>query len=595
VAQEPQAEKRFFARRLRLSIEKVEAALRAAYEIRRLGEEEKDGLLPEVTYSAAWEVMHRRIEEAPSLIVAVDQQFPATIPNVFVPNAEKWFLKIPHVDKRGTLCIYPAHTVIDQFNCGAAVLEMVVRGVELMEEGFSGKNQDEFVRETEGYWAQVAEPPELISAGELKGASRWLKAAWLESKKRLVVAEKQEALVPWFTALAARQPARSFDVAFVWLDVPLRPDDFPATNADVFRLIDEAGLEDAGRAAIRARRSALFVIIAFHVGSGIAAVAASIRGFEQPINGYRPQSITGEMLAARWGTLRCGRHIINRANPDWLHWRGGADEDRISIASANVMIVGCGAVGADVAMYLAKAGVRKFTLVDHDLLKWENIGRHMLGARWVGRFKARALAYALSSHFPHLKTEVSFDRIEAICSDHGETLARFDLIICMTADWMGESALNLWARQFSAKAVIYGWLEPHGLAGHGLLVTGKGGCLACGRGDGGTVREPVIEWANEPIMKVPACGGWFTPHGAIDSGPAKEMIAQLALDTLSGSTCNSTQRIFIGDHRRIESHGGIVREPWRSYGGDPAILNRTITRPWPANPQCPLCDRPPKN
>jgi hypothetical protein len=126
----------------------------------------------------------------------VDDQFPATIPNVFVPNSEDWFLKIPHVDRRGTLCIYHSHTVIDQFNCGTAVVEMVESGIGLMEEGFSGQNQDEFVRETEGYWAQVNEPPDVISACELSGASRWLKGAWLKIDERLVVAESREELVP---------------------------------------------------------------------------------------------------------------------------------------------------------------------------------------------------------------------------------------------------------------------------------------------------------------------------------------------------------------------------------------------------------------
>ena len=595
MALELQPEKRFFKQRLQLSIGKVEQALAGFYEVRRLDEQERDGLLRPRKYAAAWEVMHRRTEAAPSLIVALDYEFPATIPNIFVPNSEEWFLKVPHVDRAGTLCIYPAHSVLDQFNCGASVLDMVARGGELMEEGLSGRSQDEFVREAEGYWAQLAESPGLIAACEMRGPSRWLKASWLKEKVSLVIAETTEELVPWFSALAERRPAKGFDVAFIWREEPMRPHDYPAANEDVFRLINGAGLGDPSTAAARARKSPLFAIIAFETGSGLAAIAVSVRGFNQAVNGFQPKSITGEMLAARWGPRRCGRHIVDRAYSDWLHWRGGADQERTSITAANVMIVGCGAVGADVAMLLAKAGVRKFTLVDRDLLRWENIGRHMLGARWVGKAKAAALAHALLGHFPHLKAEISLDGIEKICRARGETLAKFDLIICMTADWMGESALNLWARQFSAKAVVYGWLEPHGLAGHGLLVTNQGGCLACGRDEGGRVRDKVIEWADEPIMKVPACGGWFTPYGAIDSGPAKEMMAQLALDSLTGSGGASSHRVFIGDHRRIEFHGGIVREPWRSYGGDPAILNRTIARSWLVNPHCPLCNRPSKN
>ena len=588
----PQPEKRYFERRLRVSIEKVEAALASAYQIRRLTEDELTNL-PRVTfYEAAWEVVHAQTEQAPSLIVAVDFGFPARSPFIIVPDSERWFLKVPHVDKRGTFCVLPWHAVIDQFNCGTAVLEVVESAIALMLEGLNGANQDEFVRETEGYWTQIKEPPELVAVCELSGVSRWLTAAWIKPETRLAVGDTSDEVGPWMS-LFPHGDYYGFEVAFVWRDTPLRPAGYPATNADIFRMVSEAGLGDPAHLAYRAWKQPFYAIIAFQTAEGIAAIATSAKGFQQPLLGFsNPHSITGEMLLKRWGDLTCRKHIVERADPDWLHWRGGADEDRSAISAASVTVVGCGAVGADVAMLLAKAGVRRFVLADHDNLALDNIGRHLLGAPAVGEAKAKALAVALMRHFPHIQSRSSVHNIELICRREGKMLREQDLIICITADWMGESVLNTWGRKFATKPIIFAWLEPHGLAGHALLVTpnGNGGCLACGRNEGGEVRDPVIDWADKPqYQKIPACGGWFTPYGAIDSGPTKEMIAQLALDALTGAVTESTLRTFIGDRRRIESHGGKIREPWQRFASDDSILNRTTSQPWPANPDCPWC------
>ena len=52
---------------------------------------------------------------------------------------------------------------------------------------------------------------------------------------------------------------------------------------------------------------------------------------------------------------------------------------------------------------LAKAGVGRLLLLDDDVLKWENIGRHLLGADRVGKSKSKALAEFLRRQLPHLE------------------------------------------------------------------------------------------------------------------------------------------------------------------------------------------------
>jgi tRNA A37 threonylcarbamoyladenosine dehydratase len=52
------------------------------------------------------------------------------------------------------------------------------------------------------------------------------------------------------------------------------------------------------------------------------------------------------------------------------------------------LLIGCGSLGGYVAHLLSRAGVGRLTLTDNDCLGWENLGRHILGASSIGRWKA---------------------------------------------------------------------------------------------------------------------------------------------------------------------------------------------------------------
>src|ERR1700682_3107626 len=57
----------------------------------------------------------------------------------------------------------------------------------------------------------------------------------------------------------------------------------------------------------------------------------------------------------------------------------------------HVALVGCGSGGSAIALIAARAGVGKFTVIDHDTLSLENIGRHMLSRGDVGKPKVEGL------------------------------------------------------------------------------------------------------------------------------------------------------------------------------------------------------------
>lgn len=66
-------------------------------------------------------------------------------------------------------------------------------------------------------------------------------------------------------------------------------------------------------------------------------------------------------------------------------------QEYAGLARARVGIVGCGSVGSKVAAMLVRAGLRRLTLIDDDLMLAGNIARHELGATAVGVHKVAAL------------------------------------------------------------------------------------------------------------------------------------------------------------------------------------------------------------
>jgi sulfur-carrier protein adenylyltransferase/sulfurtransferase len=117
----------------------------------------------------------------------------------------------------------------------------------------------------------------------------------------------------------------------------------------------------------------------------------------------------------------------------------------------------------------------------------------------------------------------------------------------------------------------------------------EGGCFACGKEASGQFVDRVLHWKADQSVQVPACGGAFTPHGAVDSSPTKSMIAQLAIDCLTGNVARSELRTFIGDLSKITNLGGTVRPGWERYVQDPSVATRLVVKPWDPNPNCRHC------
>lgn len=82
------------------------------------------------------------------------------------------------------------------------------------------------------------------------------------------------------------------------------------------------------------------------------------------------------------------------------------------IKGVRVVVVGCGTLGSHTALTLARLGVERFTLVDHDVVGVENIATQAFGDADISKSKVDALMQHLCDINPGIdvaKYQVEFD------------------------------------------------------------------------------------------------------------------------------------------------------------------------------------------
>lgn len=83
-----------------------------------------------------------------------------------------------------------------------------------------------------------------------------------------------------------------------------------------------------------------------------------------------------------------------------------------AVRAARVAIAGCGGLGSNVALMLARSGVEHFLLIDHDVVDTSNLNRQQFWPEDVGRPKVEALAARLAALNPQVQLDVRQMRLD---------------------------------------------------------------------------------------------------------------------------------------------------------------------------------------
>jgi hypothetical protein len=545
--------------------------------------------------------IHRRID------LLLSRTFPSGFPRTALvdrPEHMTW----PHIEHDGVLCLLPLMADVDAEKPGAVAINLVGRSFRLIEELVDGKIVDRDFREeflTYWFYGSDSDAPRVYSLVRPGPPSRVVRS-WRDGKGLVVVGDDQASLEKWLTDYRDAAPGRSWrteQAALIWLGEPLLPSEYPVTAADLLPIAERSG-EDAlatlGTVASALPEDTLVLMGAEgRGGPGLMAVTTTSARrvlsrtgrVERPLTkGFRDAEVPPEWAIARtYSPTPLLRSNVARADAAWIHGRG-QDPRSAPLLERTVTVIGCGSVGSSVAARLARAGIGRLRLYDHDELSWSNVGRHELGARSVGQDKAVELARRLAADFPHLSITGEPFGAHALITLEAERLRESDLVLAATGSWQADGELNRWhvdeGRQIP---FVYGWAENHASAGHAVVIGPEGGCLRCGVGPTGVPMFQATAWPEgEATLEEPACGNHFQPYGAVELGFVVDLLADAAVQALLEPTNQSSESLWLTRTNRLYANGGNWSEQIHAMFGEHFEGGRWTTRVWPTR-ECIAC------
>lgn len=273
------------------------------------------------------------------------------------------------------------------------------------------------------------------------------------------------------------------------------------------------------------------------------------------------------------------------------------------LENKNILIVGLGSFGSQIAVELAKSGVGSFTLVDFDRVELSNISRHICGVNELGRLKTFAVRDAILVKNPFAKIETFEIDINHNIELLTQLILKTDLVICVTDN--NRSRFNINEVAFSLdKPVIYGRAITRAEGGDVFKSRGHASpCYCCLIGENNGMKyggEEEITSNKQADEVLPAYTTPEQKNAAVQVGlssdiqPMCNLIVKLALVELSKgltSGINSLENELTYDYyfwanRRENNY--LNYQPFNNSKLQPTIL-KWFGAKIPTNPNCFLC------
>ena len=268
-----------------------------------------------------------------------------------------------------------------------------------------------------------------------------------------------------------------------------------------------------------------------------------------------------EVGAGRWTATPYRIRSLSRRS---LVPRGGGSLD---LTSKSVLLVGCGSVGSDLALRLTSAGVGSLTISDPEIFSEENLYRHTLSVKDIGRFKAEALAEEIAENHPWAAITPRRESLKDLRDS--AVLQEFDVVVIAIGSPNAERLFaDFCIRKEVRVPVINCWLEGYGIGGHAIIaVPGTKGCWHCAYVDPTTLTRGLVSSLNflapgQVVMRNHGgCGTQFLPYSGVAAGYTASIAADLAVRFLEGQVTSSSKVSWKGAD--VDAQRASLAVTWR--------------------------------
>lgn len=533
-----------------------------------------------------------------NLVVGVDAQYPHSLPRFGLVRRPAP-CEMPHVESDGIFCL------IAGINSPAVPLafghlnHMLDKAVKLYAMGSSGENREDFLDEFVTYWTLGSEKFYEVQA--------WLKRKdetspiWYQRVRRtlFVASSKDDVGHVLRQRSIAVDKEQLTEGLLVHLDEPLYPADYPTNSLELLDLLHRVAPDQLTFVPKALKRTWQLLVMLVFEWKGETMMGACFvelkRSFPHPrghgqqlVSGTRKRRFSSTLLYRRIrdASFPVHRAGVTRIDSDFLLSRTTGARPQ-ALNNATVAVFGCGALGASIAMQLAQAGVRKLVLADGEFLTLQNIGRHVLGTKYVGMNKATAVKDELLSRFVDLDVDAlpsNWDEAEL----DDKFWNRVDIIVSATGDWLTDVKLNCMIVADRAPPTVFTWVERFALAGHSIYIVAGSGCLRCVTNATGDYAGQVSRLGGM-LPREPGCGAFYQPYSASDASVTVAMATRLTLEALSGAHFESVCKTWVGAKTGFISTGAGIMPNWHQLLSEQGGFERTYTATLQAEDDCMEC------
>lgn len=390
-----------------------------------------------------------------NLYVGITPNFPYVLPDIYFLETE--FDYFPHIDyKSRKLCLFEDEVILDTTKPEEIIFDCIKQAKRLIEDGVNKRNLNDFTEEISSYWHLSYDNEKSVNQlyyiyGKLPNDISVLNLVLNHKDLGIIVDDRNLNKVKQWNKIVS-----TFKILFLpKLKIQNQPP-YYMTWRILKGLLSQEQLEAVYN--FIKKTSSLNLIFPLSNNVVYGGICHRIKTSR---NGFRPNSLTPiKVLEDMNANLKLQRFVASTYNDERIEERTSG----IRQCCYNFGMVGLGSIGSNLSLLLNSYNNTSFVLVDDDIFKFDNIGRHILGVNDVFQYKVNGVKKRLLASRPDMNIKVATKNIYNCPID---SLRDCSALFLCTGNLMAEFFLIEQLEKSNIKIPIFIlWVEPYGIAGH---------------------------------------------------------------------------------------------------------------------------------
>lgn len=485
-------------------------------------------------YSEIWEVK-TEVEVGNYLkeicfYIAFDRLFPLNIPRIYLSQSCYDEIKyIPHVDKERYICTYHADSLIlDISNPLGIVRDCLKRAKKIIKDGLETSNNDDFKDELGAYWTDNDESNifQYISLlPDFPKETTLLKICKLSPTynhiKYLLYKNKTDVKAKKFVDFVLSKGCKGIESDVLFLGdykINSKPP-FPENNEDILKSMSDVSFE-AFKKYINSKKFDKYIFFTADTSSKPILLGWKHKFINTKRNGFRQESLTPFVTLSKYQIKdKIERILVSEYSNNRIENRTSG----LVCKKYNFLVAGLGSVGSNLIYFLNGLNYPNFKLIDDDILKIENIGRHLLGVNNINSTKVHAIKSHIENIRPDQNVSTKFSKLESILIDNIDYFNDCDYAFIAIGN---QNIENFLIEKYNEKKIsipmFFLWIEPYAIGGHCVFIHPDDKITLADLYKGHMYRFNIIEPAeyvkSNPILskQEAGCQTSYTPYSGND-------------------------------------------------------------------------------